>query len=365
MLEQFSGKRVLITGETGFKGSWLSLWLHTLGAEVQGLALPPRTREDHFTLTRLQEIVHHVDADIRDSTLVKQVFRRFQPEFVFHLAAQPLVRASYVDPKTTFDTNVGGSVNLLEAVRETDTVKVLVYVTSDKCYRNREWIWGYRENDELGGNDPYSASKAAAEIVFASYRESFFRKGRSIGAASVRAGNVIGGGDWAIDRIIPDGIRALREQRAIQVRNPGATRPWQHVLDPLHGYLTLAARLSTNPTRYSGSWNFGPDGSCVRNVGELVASMIRIWGSGSVELAPQCNAPEEAQLLQLNCEKAHQELRWRPLWDFDRAVHETVTWYRKWHEGNEALDLSIGQIQDHMRDQDNLKSAEDREAVMS
>lgn len=365
MLRQLSGRRILVTGETGFKGSWLALWLHELGADVQGVALPPRTAEDHFCVTGLQKIVHHEDTDIRDLAALKGVFERFRPEFVFHLAAQPLVRYSYADPKTTFDTNVGGSVNLLEAVRDTGSVRVLIYVTSDKCYRNREWVWGYRECDELGGSDPYSASKAAAELVFASYMESFFSKGRTIGLASVRAGNVIGGGDWSVDRIVPDAIRSLREQRPVLIRNRSATRPWQHVLDPLYGYLVLAVRLAEDPARYSGAWNFGPDASCIRSVGDLVESVIGAWGSGSAESAPQIDAPHEAKLLRLNCDKARHELCWHPLWDFERAVCETIHWYRKQHEGSDAFSLSTGQIRTYMYDRGGGKSKDTKETLQS
>jgi CDP-glucose 4,6-dehydratase len=311
----------------------------------------------------LQKIVHHEDVDIRDLAALKRVFRRFQPEFVFHLAAQPLVRHSYTDPKTTFDTNIGGSVNLLEAVRDSDSVGVLIYVTSDKCYRNQEWVWGYRESDELGGIDPYSASKAAAELVFTSYMESFFCKGRRIGAASVRAGNVIGGGDWSVDRIVPDAIRALREQRPISIRNRAATRPWQHVLDPLYGYLTLATMLTEDSARYSGAWNFGPDNSCVRSVGDLVECVIETWGSGSATSVPQIDAPHEAKLLRLNCDKARQELCWNPQWDFERAVYETVYWYRMWHNGSAAFSLSTEQIHAYMRERESGKPENTKEAL--
>ncbi|HSM98265.1 MAG TPA: CDP-glucose 4,6-dehydratase, partial [Gallionella sp.] len=243
LAESFRGKRVLVTGHTGFKGSWLALWLHQMGAHVLGYALPPERDDDHFNLLGLVRQIDHVVGDIRDHAAVRQAFERFQPEIVFHLAAQPLVRYSYAEPKLTFDTNVAGSVNILEAVRTTQSIKALVYVTSDKCYRNNEWIWGYRENDELGGHDPYSASKAAAELVFSSYQDSFFHARAGFGAATVRAGNVIGGGDWALDRIVPDAIRALRADKPVMLRNPNSTRPWQHVLEPLSGYLMIAANL--------------------------------------------------------------------------------------------------------------------------
>ena len=242
LLAAFAGKRVLVTGDTGFKGSWLCMWLHRLGAEVTGFALPPKLDIDHFNLLRLDRVIRHVDGDIRDLPALQRAFEEFQPEILFHLAAQSLVRYSYDEPKLTFDTNVGGSINVLECVRATPSLRAVVYVTSDKCYRNKEWIWGYRENDELGGRDPYSASKAAAELVFSAYVDSYFAQRSALGIASVRAGNVIGGGDWAADRIVPDSIKSLQAHQPILLRNPNATRPWQHVLEPLSGYLVLASQ---------------------------------------------------------------------------------------------------------------------------
>ena len=347
-LERFRGRRILVTGDTGFKGSWLCLWLHQLGAQVLGYALPPEQADDHFNLLGLEKLIEHVTGDIRDLAAVQNAFDRFQPEIVFHLAAQPLVRYSYVDPKLTFDTNVAGSVNILEAVRLCGAVKAFVYVTSDKCYRNNEWIWGYRENDELGGHDPYSASKAAAELVFSSYQESFFRARPDFGAATVRAGNVIGGGDWAADRIVPDAIRALKAGEAIHLRNPNSTRPWQHVLEPLSGYLLTAVDLLDRPDDFSGAWNFGPDTQSIRTVGNLAQMIVAEWGAGCVEIAPQVNAPHEARLLHLNCDKAHQLMQWRSKWGVERAVAETVGWYRDVYEGGNALDISSKQISVYM-----------------
>jgi CDP-glucose 4,6-dehydratase len=347
-LEIFRGKRVLVTGDTGFKGSWLCLWLHQLGAQVYGYALPPESEGDHFNLLGLDNLIEHVTGDIRDLAAVKAAFDKFQPEVLFHLAAQPLVRFSYAEPKLTFDTNVAGSVNILEAARQCESLKALVYVTSDKCYRNNEWIWGYRENDELGGHDPYSASKAAAELVFSSYQDSFFHARPSFGAATVRAGNVIGGGDWAADRIVPDAIRALRNGKEIFLRNPNSTRPWQHVLEPLSGYLLVAARLLEEPKRFSGAWNFGPNAQSIRTVKDLAEMIVADWGSGRVEIAPQQNAPHEANLLHLNCDKAHQLLHWQPKWEVARAIGETVAWYRGVHQGQNALEISSKQISDYM-----------------
>lgn len=344
----FKGKRVLVTGHTGFKGSWLAFWLHELGAEVAGYALPPERERDHFHLLGLKDKTHHVEADIRDAQTLLKFFSDFQPEIVIHLAAQALVRLSYQEPKRTFDTNIGGSVNLLEAVRATPSVRSLVYITSDKAYKNKEWIWGYRENDELGGRDPYSASKAAAELIFQSYLDSFLGSRPDLGCASARAGNVIGGGDWSPDRIVPDTMQALIEGRPVVLRNPNATRPWQHVLEPLSGYLTLAARLYEEPARFQGAWNFGPEGSGMHTVQDLAERLVAHWGSGSLTIQQDPNAPHEAGLLHLNCDKARYELNWRPRWDFEQTAAETVRWYRWVSDGKPAEAISREQIKAYM-----------------
>lgn len=348
VFEMFRGKRALVTGHTGFKGSWLALWLHELGAEVVGLALPPENADDHFNLLKLEGLVQHEVGDIRDMPVVDRVCAGFQPEFLFHLAAQPLVRYSYDEPKLTFDTNVGGSVNILEVARNTEALRVLVYVTSDKCYKNSEWLWGYRENDELGGRDPYSASKAAAELMFSSYQDSFFSRRAGFGAASVRAGNVIGGGDWAKDRIVPDCIRGLRKGEPIVIRNPLATRPWQHVLEPLSGYLVTAANLYASPKEFSGAWNFGPDDDAVRTVEDLARTLISCWGEGALEAQQQLDAPHEANLLHLNCDKVKRLMGWRPRWSFSEGVAETVRWYREVTDGGDAREISRQQIAKYM-----------------
>lgn len=349
-LSVFKGKRILVTGDTGFKGSWLCLWLHILGARVFGYALPPEREDDHFNLLGLDKVIEHVTGDIRDWISVKKTFDRCQPEILFHLAAQPLVRYSYQEPKLTFDTNVGGSVNILEAARLSDSLEAVIYVTSDKCYRNNEWIWGYRENDTLGGRDPYSASKAAAELIFSSCQDSFFHNRQYFGAASVRAGNVIGGGDWAPDRIVPDAIRALKSGDAIRLRNPDSTRPWQHVLDPLAGYLKLAANLLSKPKEFSGAWNFGPRAESILTVRDLAQAIVNRWGSGDILINREENAPHEAGLLHLNCDKAHQVLEWFPRWNFEKTVMETVHWYREVIGGKAALDISGNQIKQYMED---------------
>ena len=345
----YAGKRVLITGHTGFKGSWLALWLHELGAKVIGLALPPNTKPSHFDLIGLKNLVCHVEGDIRDNQAVQHAIDIAKPEIVFHLAAQALVRDSYSDPKTTFDTNIGGTVNVLEAIRHCPTVKAVVVVTSDKCYDNKEWIWGYRESDPLGGHDPYSASKGAAEIVSFAYHRSYFDKngqGPHLGFATARAGNVIGGGDWAKDRIIPDCVRALTAKKPIIIRNPQATRPWQHVLDPLGGYLLLAARLLENPEKYSGAWNFGPGMSDQVTVAELAERFIKAWGSGTIKCSKVKDKPtHEAHLLHLCIDKAVTGLKWQPMLDSLSSIDWTVSWYKKMQIGQKASDsVSLEQI---------------------
>ena len=279
-----------------------------------------------------------------DALLLSSTIKDFQPEFVFHLAAQALVRPSYDNPADTFSTNVQGSVNLLDAVRQCDSVRSLVYVTSDKCYENLEWVWGYRESDQLGGRDPYSASKAAAEIIFSSYTRSFFDQRLTLGAASARAGNVIGGGDWAVDRIIPDCIRSIESGVPILLRNPDATRPWQHVLEPLAGYLLLAARLYKEPKRWGGSWNFGPSTHSVRTVKNVAEVIVNHMGKGRIDVVESNTQVHEARLLQLNCDKAHQLLGWQPHWQVDKTLEATAIWYKTIMDGGDAMAITRSQI---------------------
>jgi CDP-glucose 4,6-dehydratase len=340
----FANKKVFITGHTGFKGSWLAVLLDEMGADVLGFALPPATTVNHFDLLGLHKKIKHVVGDIRDASLLAGTLNKFQPEFVFHLAAQALVRPSYDNPTATFSTNVMGSVNLLDAVRRCESVRSLVYITSDKCYENVEWIWGYRENDQLGGRDPYSASKAAAEIVFSSYARSFFEQRPSLGAATARAGNVIGGGDWAVDRIVPDCIRAIEAGKPIRLRNPGATRPWQHVLEPLAGYLLLAARLYEEPECWAGSWNFGPSTHGVRTVKNVAEVIIGELGKGSIEIVESEKQVHEAHLLQLNCDKAHLLLGWYPRWHAEQTLEATALWYKTVMNGGDAEQITRAQI---------------------
>lgn len=346
LTDSFLGKRIFITGHTGFKGSWLAFLLHEVGAEVMGFALPPTTAVNHFDLLKLDGKIRHVVGDIRDASLVASTLKEFQPEFVFHLAAQALVRPSYDAPVATFETNVLGSVNLLDAVRQCESVRSLVYITSDKCYENVEWVWGYREIDQLGGRDPYSASKAAAEIAFSSYARSFFEQRPLLGAASARAGNVIGGGDWAVDRIIPDCIRAIEAGEPVRLRNPDATRPWQHVLEPLSGYLLLAARLYEDPKRWGGSWNFGPSTHEVRTVKNVAEVIVGHIGRGCVEVVESQTQVHEARLLQLNCDKANQLLGWYPRWHVDKTLEATALWYKTVMNGGNAELITRAQIHD-------------------
>lgn len=340
----YQGKRVLITGHTGFKGSWLSAWLLKLGAEVSGFALPPAYDASHFELLGLEKKIRHFEGDLRDDDRFAEVMQEIQPEIVFHLAAQALVREAYAHPKATFDTNAGGAVNLLEAVRHSDSVRTLVFITSDKAYRNVDWEWGYRENDRLGGRDPYSASKGCAELIFDAYWNSFLQG--KIRAATTRAGNVIGGGDWAKDRLIPDCIRSLSGGQSIEIRNPDATRPWQHVLEPLGAYLLLGSRLEGGEgDQFCSSWNFGPGHSANRSVEEVVGTVIQHWGEGEMIVKKDPNAPHEDHWLQLNTDRANHYLKWEPVWTCPESLEETVRWYRAWHDGQAMDAFSYAQIE--------------------
>ncbi len=331
--EQFSGiyknKNVLITGHTGFKGSWLSLWLHLLGANVIGYALEPATEADNFVVCGLQDKITDLRGDIRDISRLKQVFAAFQPDLVFHLAAQPIVRRSYECPVETFETNVIGTVNVMDSIRTCDSAKAGVIITSDKCYDNREQIWGYREGDKMGGYDPYSASKGCAELAASAYRYSYFRSDSGKAIATARAGNVIGGGDWSPDRLVPDCIRALLENKIIELRNPESVRPWQFVLEPLYGYLMLGEKLLTEGTKFSGAWNFGPDFESIAPVKKVVGLLTSLWGdTSSVTTSANPNAPHEAELLSLDCTKAKKLLGWKPQLNLQKALYETVQWYK-------------------------------------
>jgi CDP-glucose 4,6-dehydratase len=334
--ENYKGKKVLITGHTGFKGSWLTLWLINLGAEVYGYALSPPTKPALFELLGLKQDIRHEVADIRDTKTLKKAIARIKPDIIFHLAAQSVVRESYLRPAETVEVNTLGTVNVMEAVRAAGIPAAMVMITTDKCYENREWIHGYRETDPLGGYDPYSASKGAAEILISSWRNSFFNvssiKEHGVRIASARAGNVIGGGDWTNDALVPDCIRDLELERTIQVRNPSATRPWQFVLEPLSGYLELGARLldtsDPNIGSYCEAFNFGPQVTSNKSVSELVDKVIEYWGHGQWESPLSDGRFHEARLLHLSIDKAYQRLQWLPRWNFDETIAHTVAWYR-------------------------------------
>jgi CDP-glucose 4,6-dehydratase len=346
ILSSYKGKKVFITGHSGFKGSWLTSVLKEVGADIRGFSLEMSTNPNHFQLLNLKDKVDHIIGDINDFQSLQKALVEYQPDFVFHLAAQAIVKDSYHDPVNTFNTNIMGSVNLLEAVRKCDSVMSLVYITSDKCYENSEWIWGYRENDQLGGHDPYSASKGASELVFSAYTRSFFSSRKNFGAATARAGNVIGGGDWALNRIIPDCIRAIENDLPIKLRNPNATRPWQHVLEPINGYLMLGALLYSNPQTYSGSWNFGPSTSEVRTVEQVTSDVISYIGKGTIEVEKNRNHQHEANLLQLNCDKAKQILGWSPRWDAKKTISSTAAWYKVFLDDGDIESITKEQIYD-------------------
>lgn len=341
----YRGRRILVTGHTGFKGSWLCLWLHSLGAEVTGLALDPPTKPSHWEQLRLSIKDHRID--IRDEAAVRDVFAAESPEVVFHLAAQSLVRQSYREPVTTWATNVLGTAHVLEAARHTPGMRAVVCVTSDKCYENREWPWAYREQDSLGGHDPYSASKAGAELVAASYRTAFLQQPMAPLLATARGGNVIGGGDWSEDRLIPDAVRSIVATEPLVVRAARATRPWQHVLDCLSGYLALGQRLLTGDTASADAWNFGPDGEGNRSVEQVLRGLALTWSELRWQVASEPQ-PHEAGMLQLDSAKAKMHLGWHPVWSFERALQHTAHWYGRFMEAGEVS--SADQLRTYVAD---------------
>jgi len=327
----WNGKRVFITGDTGFKGSWLAEWLLMMGATVKGYALQPPTDPSLFDILGLVNNIDQATGDIRDGVKLASEMKNFSPEIVFHLAAQPLVRLSYKEPKLTFETNVIGTLNVYEAVRSCDSIYAVVSITTDKCYENKEWAWGYRESDPMGGYDPYSSSKGCAEILSAAYRRSFFNpdeygKIHHVALATARAGNVIGGGDWAQDRLIPDIVRSLLNNEEIIIRSPNAVRPWQHVLEPLSGYLLLAERLSTNGIEYGEGWNLGPNDSDAQSVEWIVRKMCEKWGANASYRVDNSSHPHEASYLKLDISKARQKLGWKPRWTLDEALNRVIEW---------------------------------------
>ncbi|RCV66179.1 CDP-glucose 4,6-dehydratase [Methanophagales archaeon] len=352
----YNRKRILITGHTGFKGSWLSLWLKELGADVIGYALEPPTKPNLFDTLCLNEKVTHIIGDVRAEKHLYSVFEKYSPEFVFHLAAQPLVRLSYKEPTLTYETNVIGTVNVLEAVRKTDSVRSCIIVTSDKCYENREWIYGYRETDPIGGFDPYSSSKGCAELVTAAYRSAFYNpkdygKIHKAALSSVRAGNVIGGGDWGEDRLIPDCIRALSQNKAINIRSPQATRPWQYILEPLTGYLLLGALMYEDGAKYSSAWNFGPNDESIKTVEELVKLVIKYWDGGAYTIDSSSSQLHEAGLLKLDASKARAMLGWKPIYDVYEAVEKTINWYKNFYNDmrkEELYEFTVMAIEEYV-----------------
>ena len=349
-LSFWHGKRVFLTGHTGFKGSWLSLWLQSLGAELTGFALQAPTQPNLFEAAQVAVGMRSLIGDIRDLPALQQALQPAKPEIVIHMAAQPLVRYSYQNPVETYATNVMGTVHVLEAVRNTPDVKAVVNITTDKCYENREWIWGYRENEPMGGYDPYSSSKGCAELVSAAYRSSFFNAKtqahaqHGVALATVRAGNVIGGGDWAQDRLIPDILTAFAQGEVVNIRNPHAIRPWQHVLEPLNGYLTLAERLYEHGADYAEGWNFGPNDEDVKPVGWIVEQMAALWGHDAQWQIDQGEHPHEANYLKLDCTKAKSRLDWHPHWNLSEALAAIVDWHRAYLSGQDMKAFSMAQI---------------------
>ena len=344
----WSGKRVFMTGHTGFKGSWLSLWLQHLGADITGYALNPPTSPSLFEVANVGEGMHSIIADIRDLPTLRTAIAECRAEIVFHMAAQPLVRLSYAQPVETYATNVMGTVHLLEAIRQTGGVRAVVNITTDKCYENREWVWGYRENEPMGGYDPYSNSKGCSELVTAAYRTSFFNPAdhakHGVALASARAGNVIGGGDWAKDRLIPDIMAAFVENHPAVIRNPQAIRPWQHVLEPLRGYLMLAQRLWTEGPAFAEGWNFGPNDEDAKPVEWIVKHLAGTWRNGATWSVDGGNHPHEASYLKLDISKARNKLDWQPRWNLETGLRYIVDWYQAYQRGDNMRDFTLNQI---------------------
>lgn len=352
IIKTYKGKTVLVTGHTGFKGSWLSIWLNLLGARVIGYSLDPYTENDNFVVSNIKDKIIDIRGDIRDFDKLSNVFSKYNPEIVFHLAAQPLVRLSYEMPKETYEINVMGTINVLECIRKTANSKIGIMVTTDKCYENKEQIWSYRENDAMGGYDPYSSSKGCCELIIASYRNSFMNPkkfnlhGKSI--ASVRAGNVIGGGDWSKDRIVPDTIRALINNEIIEIRNPNSIRPWQHVLEPLNGYLLLGKKMNEDGAKYCEGWNFGDNQERMFYVKDIVGMIIEKWGKGSWLEKSSEESLHESSILTLDCTKAKKYLEWKSKLTLEECIEFTIEWYKEYMKSENVYDICVKQIKDYM-----------------
>jgi CDP-glucose 4,6-dehydratase len=344
--EFWRGRKVLITGHTGFKGSWLSLWLQSMGAELRGIALKPPTTPALFDVAQVAKTMDSHIVDIRDASATLRVVKDFQPEIIIHMAAQPLVRLSYQQPIDTYATNVMGTVHVLEAARHTGSVRAIVNITTDKCYDNREWAWGYREDEPMGGHDPYSSSKGCAELISSAYRKSFLND-VGISMATARAGNVIGGGDWAHDRLVPDTLLALQKGQPVQIRNLHATRPWQHVLEPLSGYLLLAQKLYEEGQVFAEGWNFGPRDEDARPVQWIVEHLCQNWGNGASWQLQPGEHPHEANYLKLDISKAKQRLQWAPRWSLERALEQIIHWQIAWLDGQNMHAFCLQQIQQY------------------
>jgi len=342
--EFWNTKRVFLTGHSGFKGSWLSLWLQSMGAIVKGYALAPNTTPNLFTEAQVFEQMESEFGDIRDLKLLSKSMSDFDPEILIHMAAQPLVRLSYLEPVDTYTTNVMGTVNVLEAARSCSNLKAIVSVTTDKCYENNEWEWGYRENEAMGGHDPYSSSKGCAELVTSAYKRSFFNAENTASVASARAGNVIGGGDWADDRLIPDILKAFEKSTPVVIRNPLATRPWQHVLEPLSGYLVLAQELYTNGKDYAEAWNFGPKDDDCKPVHWILDQLVAHWGEGATWELDKNNNPHEAGFLKLDCSKAASRLKWKPKWNLQLTLKSIVEWHQVYSNGGDIKKQCLKEI---------------------
>ena len=351
----WKGRRVFVTGHTGFKGSWLCLWLHEIGAQVKGFALEPPTTPSLFKEARIAELVESETGDIRDLESVTKSIHDFQPDILIHMAAQPLVRYSYDAPIETYAVNVLGTAHVLEAAKNCKSIKSVVSVTTDKCYENKEWVWAYRENEPMGGHDPYSSSKGCAELVTASYRKSYYEDSH-IGLASARAGNVIGGGDWALDRLVPDILRAFEKNQPVVIRSPDAIRPWQHVLEPLSGYLKLAQALYQDPRSYAEGWNFGPNEDEAKPVSWILDQMVRSWPGASWKLDQFTENPHEANYLKLDISKAKSKLHWRPIWSLSETLSQIVSWHKNWISGKDMQKTSIDEISKYMQSMDKINN---------